>query len=92
MNSLEIYQNEYPKTSFSHLLKYGEIKESHVFTIDNTIALKKKRSQFVKYCAAEATILSSKSKYFFGVDFAFNALRNELLLCLCAMTFVFNIF
>ena len=39
-------QNEYPKTSFSHFLKYGENKESHVFTIDNTIAVKKKRSQF----------------------------------------------
>ena len=37
-------QNEYPKTSFSHFLKYGENKESHVFNIDNAIALKK-RSQ-----------------------------------------------
>ena len=32
-------QNEYPKTSFSHFLKYWENKE--IFTIDNTIALKK---------------------------------------------------
>ena len=34
-------QNEYPKTSFSNFLKYGENKEIHVFTIDNTIAFKK---------------------------------------------------
>ena len=34
-------QNEYPKKSFSHFLKYGENKENHVFTIDNPIALKK---------------------------------------------------
>ena len=34
-------KNEYPKKSFSHFLKYGETKESHVFTIDNTNALKK---------------------------------------------------
>ena len=40
INSLEFYQNEYPKTPFSHFLKYGENKEIHVFTIDNTIALK----------------------------------------------------
>ena len=40
-------QNEYPKRSFSHFLKCGENKESHVFTIDNTIALIKKRSQFL---------------------------------------------
>ena len=34
-------QNEYPKTSFSHFLKYEENRESHVFTIDITNALKK---------------------------------------------------
>ena len=30
----------YPKTSFPHFRKYGENKESHVFTIDNTIVIK----------------------------------------------------
>ena len=29
-------------------LNYGENKESHVFTIDNTIVINKKRSQFTK--------------------------------------------
>ena len=36
INWLEIHQNEYPKTSFLNFLKYGENKESHMFTIDNT--------------------------------------------------------
>ena len=40
--SLKFDQIGYPKTSFSHFLKYGENKESHVFTIDNTIVIKKK--------------------------------------------------
>ena len=30
-------------------LKYGENKTNHIFTIDNTNILKKKRSQFPKY-------------------------------------------
>ena len=46
IKSLWFHQNEYPKTSFSYFLKYGENKESHVFTIDNTIALKKNVHKF----------------------------------------------
>ena len=57
---------------------------------NNTQMLKK--HQLVKNCAAEATILSSKRKHFFGVDFTSNAFRNELLLCLCIKTFMFNCF
>ena len=37
----------YPKTSFSKILKYGENKQSHVFTINNTIVIKNERSQFL---------------------------------------------
>ena len=43
--SLKYDQIGDPKTPFSNFLKYGENKKSHVFTIDNTNALKK-RSQF----------------------------------------------
>ena len=43
-----IRQNEYPKTTFLHFLKYRENKESHLFTIDNTNILKK-RSQFFHF-------------------------------------------
>jgi len=44
--SLKYDQIGDPKTPFSNFLKYGENKKSHVFTIDNTIVLKK-RSQFL---------------------------------------------
>ena len=39
--SLGPHQNEYPKTPFSHFLKYGENKESYAFTIDNANVIKK---------------------------------------------------
>ena len=57
---------------------------------NNTQMLKK--HQLIKNYAAEATILSSKRKHFFGVDFTSNAFRNELLPCLCIKTFVSNCF
>ena len=42
-NIISLKQNQIgdPKASFSNFLKYGEIKENHVFTIDNTNAPKK---------------------------------------------------
>ena len=63
INSLGFHQNKYPKTPFLHFLKYGENKESHVFTIDITIALKK-RSQFSnKEEYRPETYHKSKSSY-----------------------------
>ena len=45
--SLKYDEIAYPKTSFSKILKHGENKQSHVFTIDNTIIIKNERSQFL---------------------------------------------
>ena len=44
--SLKYDQIGDPKRPFSHFLKYGENEEIDIFSIDNTIVLKKKRSQF----------------------------------------------
>ena len=64
--SLKYDQIGDPKTPFSNFLKYGENKKSHVFTIDNTNALKKKNvhnSQeapktfnFLHYCSRKRGI------------------------------------
>jgi len=51
------HQNEYPKTSFSNFLKEGENKESDVFTIQYSNALKK-RSQLLLTSRSSALIFA----------------------------------
>ena len=77
-------QSEYPKTSISHFLKYGENKD-HVFTIDNTIALKKTftfTSKF-KNCFLTIYVLSLRWIYFW--HFCWHMIP---FVCLVAMNFL----